>query len=118
MSLGIRHIHCANPECQVLNRVRAYSASQTPRCAACKWPLPEPAWMLWMKILSSSDIAFGLMLAGIGIVVIGFAFLDGYSSFGPIWNGIHGKINGVPYRYLFAGGVLVFLVGTFLRIRK
>jgi hypothetical protein len=35
------NIRCANPDCQVLNRVNAYSINQMLRCSKCGWVLPE-----------------------------------------------------------------------------
>jgi hypothetical protein len=51
------------------------------------------------------------MALGLGIV----AYVP---QLGLAWNVINGKVVGLPYRYVFACGVVLFLFGGYLSVRK
>ena len=115
----MRIVRCENPDCLKANQVRAYRLDEPPpRCGKCQWFLPEPAHM---KLLRSLDKAHPIawITLGVGIVVIGYSFLDQYVLIrGLVGNLIYGKINGLPYRYVFAVGVSLILLGGYLWGRK
>jgi hypothetical protein len=111
-------VRCVNPDCRVLNRVGVYSVDQIPRCPKCGWVLPEQGVT---RILREAYRAhpFLWVALGVGIIVIGFSFLDRYMpKLGLAWNVINGTIDGVAYRYVFAIGILLVLFGGWLWARK
>jgi hypothetical protein len=111
-------IRCANPDCRVLNRVRAHSINQIPLCTKCGWVLPESGITKLPRRAYSAHPALWVALGG-GTIFIGFSFLDRYvPRLGLTWNVINGTIDGVAYRYVFAFGIIFILFGGWLWARK
>lgn len=114
---GTYEVRCLNQKCGVLNRVGRYTLSMRPVCQSCGWALPETRPIQLVRAILSTPLIW--VACGVGIVVIGFTFLDRYlPSRGILGNAVTGTVFGVPYRYLFAAGIVAILAGLVVLARQ
>jgi hypothetical protein len=106
-------VRCQNPDCRKFNNVRPHSITEFLKCQTCGWILPEPPIFQLGRRLYRYPTT--LIAAGLFAVVGSFAFLDRYNpTMGVVWNAINRDVSGVPYRWIFASGLFLILLGALI----
>jgi hypothetical protein len=105
------------PDMDALAQAMGGDGGKNPPAKVDRPPGPPPEAPALRAIRQLYERPLFVVALGAAIIMVPYLFLDRYfPSLGVISNAISGNVGGVPYRYFFAAGASVILLGA-LRLR-